>query len=143
MAESLIAQHKTKILPDDHPAMIQLSAVTNEMCSRSGIPKRKLVIIADHKPNAFVVGGQYIFLFTGLSKALPMVDQIAFVLGHEIGHTLAGHWGDGMVRRGMVTAAAILLAFVGGNAQITSQVSKMFMVLPKSRSNEKEADIIG
>lgn len=81
LAEDLIEKHKSQILPDNHPAMIQLTSVVNEICSKNGLGERKLVIITDGKPNAFVLGGKYIFVFTGLGKALASVEQVAFVIG--------------------------------------------------------------
>lgn len=92
------------------------------MCEKNGLGPRKLVIIADGTPNAFVMGGKYIFFFTGLSVPLKTVDEAAFVIGHEIGHTLAGHWGEGMVRTGVAALIALFLGVLGGNASVTAEV---------------------
>ena len=51
----------------------------------------RLHIINDRSINAFVAGGQRIFLTSGLLMAADQPVQIAGVLGHEIGHITGGH----------------------------------------------------
>jgi Zn-dependent protease with chaperone function len=143
MAENVIEKYKEHIVADTAPIAVQISAVVDDICTANGLGKRKLIIINDAKPNAFVLGGKYIFVFTGLFKPLTNVGQVAFVIGHEIGHTMAGHWGEGLLRNGAATAVAIFLSIFGGQVQASSSLMQMLMVLPKSRVNEKEADIIG
>lgn len=41
--------------------------------------------------NAFVTGGKYIYVFTGLMKQATSEDELAFVLSHELGHSLLKH----------------------------------------------------
>lgn len=48
-------------------------------------------IIADPAINAFVQGGQNIFIHTGLLIALKNQNQLAAVLAHELGHITGGH----------------------------------------------------
>ncbi len=39
-------------------------------------------------PNAFVTGGKYVYLFDGLIEQATSEDELAFVLAHELGHSL-------------------------------------------------------
>jgi predicted Zn-dependent protease len=48
-------------------------------------------IVADPAINAFVQGGQNIFIHTGLLIALKNQNQLAAVLAHELGHITGGH----------------------------------------------------
>jgi predicted Zn-dependent protease len=41
--------------------------------------------------NAFVLGGTYIYVYTGLVQNASADDELAFVLAHEIGHSLLKH----------------------------------------------------
>ncbi len=50
-----------------------------------------LHIIKDKAMNAFVTGGQHIYLTTGLLAAATHPGQIQGVLAHEIGHITGGH----------------------------------------------------
>lgn len=48
-------------------------------------------IVADPSINAFVQGGQNIFIHTGLLIALKNQNQLSAVLAHELGHITGGH----------------------------------------------------
>ncbi|MCL2566602.1 MAG: M48 family metalloprotease [Alphaproteobacteria bacterium] len=50
-----------------------------------------IYIINDSTPNAFVSGGQNIFIHTGLITIASSYNEIAGVLAHELGHITAGH----------------------------------------------------
>ncbi len=51
----------------------------------------RIHIVADSDLNAFVAGGQNIFVNTGLLLSAKSVDEIAGVLAHETGHIAGGH----------------------------------------------------
>ena len=82
-----------------------------------------IYIVDDREPNAFVAGGQNIFVHTGLLTELDSLDQVRAVLAHEIGHLAGGHQTrrdqalqgvKGIAAIGMLGAAA---AAVGGAPQ--------------------------
>jgi predicted Zn-dependent protease len=82
-----------------------------------------IYIVDDPEPNAFVAGGQNIFVHTGLLTELETIDQLRAVLAHELGHITGGHLSrrDQMLRGakgvaaiGMLGAAA---AALGGAPQ--------------------------
>ncbi|HVH03799.1 MAG TPA: M48 family metalloprotease [Amaricoccus sp.] len=82
-----------------------------------------IYIVADRDPNAFVAGGQNVFVHTGLLTELDSLDQVRAVLAHEIGHLAGGHQTrrdqalqgvKGIAAIGMLGAAA---AAVGGAPQ--------------------------
>lgn len=50
-----------------------------------------LVLIPEESFNAFVNGGTYVFVHEGLMKQLESDDEVAAVLGHELGHVAANH----------------------------------------------------
>jgi len=50
------------------------------------------VVDTDEKTeNAFVTGGRIIYVYTGLIESARSDDELALVLGHEIGHSLLKH----------------------------------------------------
>ena len=51
----------------------------------------EIYIIADERLNAFVAGGQNLFLNTGLLIRSESLNQIAGVVAHETGHIAGGH----------------------------------------------------
>lgn len=53
-----------------------------------------VVRVLDTSPktvNAFVTGGKYIYIYTGLIERATSDDELAFILSHEIGHSFLKH----------------------------------------------------
>lgn len=51
----------------------------------------KIVLINDQEINAFVAGGQIVYLHSGLLTAADNVNQVQGVIAHELGHVAGGH----------------------------------------------------
>lgn len=51
----------------------------------------KLIIVEDPRINAYVTGGQKIFLHTGLLLASENPEEVSGVIAHELGHVAGGH----------------------------------------------------
>lgn len=84
---------------------------------------------------------------TGLMRILKAEEEIAGVLGHEIGHVRLGHYNKGVTRAIGWTAAGALLGRIGGLAGTIAQGAGRFgMNLAESgfsRGQEVEADDYG
>jgi predicted Zn-dependent protease len=50
-----------------------------------------IYVVADNQLNAFVAGGQNLFLFTGLLMTAENPNQLIGVIAHETGHMAGGH----------------------------------------------------
>ena len=109
-------------------------------------------VFDEDEPNAFALPGRKIGVHKGLLDVTDTQDQLAAVIGHEIGHVLAQHGNERMssqlvVGIGLATAQAMMRsrdsregrqmrALLGLGAQVG-------ILLPYSRSHESEADRIG
>ncbi|MGE5721607.1 MAG: M48 family metallopeptidase, partial [Sphingomonadales bacterium] len=51
----------------------------------------QVVMIHDNEINAFVVGGQTVYIHSGLIEAADNVNQVQGVIAHELGHITGGH----------------------------------------------------
>lgn len=51
----------------------------------------RVVLIQDDSINAFVVGGQTVYIHSGLIDAADTANQVQGVIAHEIGHIADGH----------------------------------------------------
>ena len=51
----------------------------------------KFFVIGDDSINAFVIGGNRIFIHSGLITKASSPEQVAGVIAHELGHIIAGH----------------------------------------------------
>jgi predicted Zn-dependent protease len=109
-------------------------------------------IVNDRSLNAFVAGGQRIFLFTGLLVEADGPNQIIGVLAHETGHIAGGHLARTQDALRGASAIAVLsavlgvaaavaggggagAAVLGGGAQAAGQ-----SILQYSRTQESAAD---
>ncbi len=51
----------------------------------------KVVLIQDSSINAFVAGGQIVYLNSGLIDAASDANEVQGVIAHELGHVVGGH----------------------------------------------------
>lgn len=101
--------------------------------------------------NAWAMPGGKMAVYTGLIERLNATDdELAAVMGHEIAHALREHARERIARQmGTQTASAIgsiaLEIFTGVrlDPELVGTVGQAVFVLPNSRENEQEADIIG
>ena len=83
-----------------------LRTISDPIFSAAGLnPSQvRMVLINDDAVNAFVAGGQNLFLYTGLILDSKNVDELAGVIAHESGHMAGGH----LVRmRGIAERASV------------------------------------
>lgn len=125
-------------------------AVTAEVTEGQG--EWEVVLFKDDAVNAFALPGGHIGVYTGLLKAAKNQDQLAAVLGHEVGHVLARH-GNERLSQQVATQQLVVLAggALGGQdptkRNLTLAVlglgAQVGVLLPFSRIQESEGDRIG
>lgn len=102
----------------------------------------------DRIVNAFALPGGQIFITQALFRLLQNEDQLAGVLGHEIGHVVGRHSNEQMAASSLWTGIAngigILLLDGHGNAglQVAQMVADMRM-MKFGRDDETESDALG
>ena len=110
-------------------------------------------LMVDKEPNAFALPGGKVGVNTGIFTVAKNQDQLAAVIGHEIGHVIARHHEERITRQmGAQTGLAVLGALAGaaygeGAASTVNQLggagAQAAFLLPGSRTQESEADIVG
>lgn len=112
----------------------------------------EVVVFEDDSANAFALPGGYIGVHTGLLKIATNQDQVATVLGHEVGHVIAEHSNERVSQSSLLSTGMQLgsVALEMGNVQYRNEImqglglgAQYGVVLPFSRSHESEADTIG
>src|SRR4029453_6969308 len=96
--------------------------------------------------NAFAVPGGYVLVFTGLIARASSEDELAGVLGHEIGHVNAHHIVRLQQAGTLWTAASLLgmvLAAVNPVLAAGALAAAQTAQLKYSRDFEQEADYLG
>lgn len=111
------------------------------------------IIIQSPQINAFVAGGQNIFLYTGLLQEAESAEEIVGVIAHEVGHIRGGHLVrsrdalqnasyESLVGAIFGIGAAILTGESGfatlGTLGVSSQAQRRFLAF--SRVQESTAD---
>lgn len=79
-----------------------------------------IVLVQSPDINAFVAGGQNIFLYTGLIDKADNADEIVGVLAHEMGHIVGGHLLRTRERMERASYEAILGAIIGLGAAVAA-----------------------
>ena len=74
----------------------------------------EVVIVNDPSINAFVAGGQTIFIHTGLIVKVKHPDDLIFVLSHETGHIVGGHIVRGYQALQNAQTTALISSVLGG-----------------------------
>lgn len=112
----------------------------------------EIVVFEDKELNAFALPGNKIGVYTGLINMVDNQDQLAAVIGHEIGHVLAKHSNERLSQETAVSQGMDVVKAVAGAPQ--SPLGQIGMaalglgveygvLLPYSRTQESEADVIG
>ncbi|MBB5684748.1 M48 family metalloprotease [Sphingobium boeckii] len=147
-AQSILRDAETEALFADMSAPLIVAA---------GLDPRnvKVVLINDPSINAFVAGGQAVYIHSGLISAADNINEVQGVVAHEIGHITGGHivrFGEGMkVASGisilsLVLGAAALAAGAGDAGMgilAAGQQAAMGKFLAFSRTQESSADAAG
>ena len=114
-----------------------------------------IVLIGDKEINAFVAGGQAVYIHSGLIQAADNSNELQGVIAHEIGHIVGGHvvrFGEGAKGATAITVLSLLLgaaaaaagsADAGMGVMMAGQQAAMGKFLAFNRVQESSADAAG
>ncbi len=108
----------------------------------------QIALIDSPKLNAACAPGGKVIFYTGLVRQLKLSDdEIAIVLGHEVAHSLRNHVQEQMSKATLkdmaVQVASLAVPRASQQIALANTSAGLFLQLPNSRENEKEADKIG
>jgi predicted Zn-dependent protease len=113
----------------------------------------EVVLFDDKSANAFALPGRKIGVHTGLLAVATDQDQLATVLGHEVGHVIARHSNERVSQAQVAQATMVLASVAAQTSDMTSEQMQLLgllglgvqvgVLLPYSRIHESEADLIG
>ena len=134
-------------LYEDEEWQQYLQAIGNRLVGHSKAYNKDyyFFIVDSPQVNAFALGDGYVFVNRGLLLYLKSEDQLAAVLGHEIGHLVADHIGRRKTTDILGTTAGWVATLVTGRYELLdlSQAAKMALLAGYGREMELEADQIG
>lgn len=114
----------------------------------------EIVMINDPSINAFVAGGQIVYMHSGLIVNADNANQVQGVIAHELGHIAGGHVvrTDGAVRSTRIALVSLLLGAIaiaagageaGAGILGAGQQAALGSYLAYSRVQESTADAAG
>lgn len=156
-AQAFADVKKTERVSNDPAANARVQAVGRRIAAAVGdqLPgaQWEFVVFDSQELNAFALPGGKVGVYRGLLELADTDDELATVMGHEIGHVIARHGG-----KRMTEATLVGLAGAAGAIAIDSKygsekrdlfllayggISTVGYVLPHSRADESEADLMG
>ncbi len=144
-AQSILRDAETEAL---------LQEMVDPLAEAAGLPRGAVdvVLVNDPSINAFVAGGQRIYVHSGLINAADSANEVQGVLAHELGHITGGHVisiydGIGKATKiqllSMIAGIAAALAGAGDAAMAAmalGQQAALGTFLAFSRGQEASAD---
>lgn len=103
------------------------------------------------EPNAFALPGGYVYVTRGLLALVNSEDELAGVVGHEIGHVAARHTVQKISKQGPLAVVfgiasgitGLFVPLVGNIIGGVGDLTQGLLFSPYSRSQETEADRVG
>jgi predicted Zn-dependent protease len=147
MAQSILRDAETEALFDDMSAPLIAAAGLN--------PRNvKVILIGDKSINAFVAGGQVVYIHSGLIAAADNANEVQGVIAHELGHVAGGHVinTDGVKVATGISIVSLLLGVAaiaagagdaGAGIMAAGQQAALGKYLAFSRTQESSADLAG
>lgn len=135
---------KSNKVVKDHVAEREILKMVNSLVTAMSSENRRdfeLIILDTEIVNAFITFGGYIYLTTGLLNFVNTYDELAFILGHEIGHEVELHT-QRKITKLMVSSNIMNRANLGDYQELAVGINTQFSA-PFSQIDEYEADEYG
>lgn len=126
----------------DSPFTAPLDSIIDKLCAANDLDRKKLKIhlIEKDEVNAFAMPDDHIVVFTGLIEFCDNGEELAGVLGHEIGHLQKRHVMKKMTKE---VGLSVLISIASGGSSGGQMLGDLIRQLSSSaydRSLESEAD---
>jgi predicted Zn-dependent protease len=111
-----------------------------------------VVVFDSAQINAFALPGGKIGVYTGILNVTENQDQLAAIIGHEVGHVLERHSNERLSANQLSNVGLAVATIALGVSEIENKGLWMAglgigvqygVIMPYSRSHESEADIVG
>lgn len=131
------------------PQAAYVRSVGQRIAVQSGLASKPgdytVTLLNSNANNAFAIPGGYVYVTRQLVALMNDEAELAFVMGHEIGHVAARHSQKRGQRAGLAGLGAALLGAVTGSnivGQLAGTGAQLY-TLGYSRNQEREADSLG
>ncbi|KAL6947522.1 metalloendopeptidase [Hanseniaspora osmophila] len=155
---SMMSQVQNKILPTSHPEHKRVARIFHRLVEAAQNDAQdpevreqlkdlnwQIHVINDphQPPNAFVMPGGKVFVFTSILPICANDDGLATVLAHEFSHQLARHSAENLSKSPFYSILGLTLYGLTGMSVFNRLLMDACLRMPASRQMETEADYIG
>ena len=112
----------------------------------------EVVVFDSEQVNAFALPGGKIGVYTGILNVTQNQDQLAAIMGHEVGHVLEHHSNERLSANKLSNVGLAVASIALGASDVDNKdlwvaglgIGVQYgVIMPYSRSHENEADIVG
>lgn len=148
------ARNQRALGPIDHPQVKRLRYIAERIIpftaacnARAREWKWEVNLLGSNELNAFCMPGGKIAFYYGILTRLQLSDdEVAQIMGHEVGHALLEHARERVasstLTRGAIEIGSALLG-LGGVGRTAADLGGQLLTLRFSRDDESEADALG
>ncbi|HRD06144.1 MAG: M48 family metallopeptidase [Saprospiraceae bacterium] len=145
-----MAQEYGGLHPDqraqDYLDQVGRKLVTSTITAKTGYPWDFHLLADNQVVNAFALPGGQCFITAALFSKLKNEDQLAGVMGHEIGHVIHRHGAERSASQGFIQGLIQSVMIGTGGDQALTQVANMvgqYSSMKYGRDQELESDDFG
>lgn len=157
MGATSFEQMKAEVKISKDPATNQFvqcvaDAITINVPKSAHDGEWEVVVFDSPQINAFALPGGKIGIYTGILNVTENQDQLAAIMGHEVGHVIEHHSNERLssnqVAQGGLAIAGVALAAKGNKNKALWMAGlglgvQYGVLMPYGRTHESEADIVG
>jgi len=127
-------------------------AITANVSKSAHQGEWEVVVFDSEQVNAFALPGGKIGVYTGILQVTENQDQLAAIIGHEVGHVLEHHSNERLSANKISTVGMAVAAIALGVSEVDNKdlwvaglgIGVQYgIIMPYSRSHESEADVVG
>jgi predicted Zn-dependent protease len=127
-------------------------AITANVSQSAHQGEWEVVVFDSAQVNAFALPGGKIGVYTGILNVTENQDQLAAIIGHEVGHVIEHHSNERLSANKVSNVGMAVAAIALGASDVDNKglwVAGLGLgvqygiIMPYSRSHESEADIVG
>ena len=148
MGQAIAREALKELKPTDDPLVQKrvedIGKKIAAVCDRKEISYH-FYVVNENDVNAFSLPGGYVFVYKGLVDKVDNDDELAGVIGHEVGHIVARHSIKRLQGSQLYSVLRILTAAApkSGEAGAAADIAVTQLILGYSREDELLADQLG
>jgi len=120
--------------------------IENSVIRKSRYPFDFHLLADERTVNAFALPGGQVFITAALFNKFKSEDQLAGVIGHEIGHVIHRHGAERMAKTGFIQGLIQSVMLGSGGSQSAAQIANVvgqYSSMKYGRDQELESDDFG